>query len=58
MVNVAEGLAVHALVRFVLGAVAVFNGLPLFHHDDFMATSALLDHFQSGEDTGWGRRRQ
>ena len=49
--DVAVGLAVDALFRLVLGAVAVFHRLSLFHHDDFLLT-ALLDHFQGGEDAG------
>ena len=49
--DVAVGLAVDALFRLVLGAVAVFHRLSLFHHDDFLF-AALFDHFQRGENAG------
>ena len=49
--DMAVGLAVHTLAGLVLGAVALFHRLSLFHHDDLLL-AALFDHFQSGEDTG------
>ena len=49
--NVAVGLAVDALFRLVLGAMAVFYRLALLHHDNFLP-AALFDHFQRGENAG------
>ncbi|MPM86470.1 hypothetical protein SDC9_133559 [bioreactor metagenome] len=49
--NVAVGLAVHTVSRFVLGAVALFHALSLLHHNDLLL-AALLQHFKSGKNTG------
>ena len=49
--NVAVGFAVHALVGLVLGAVALFHALSLFHHNDLLL-AALFDHLQGGENSG------
>ncbi|MPM15871.1 hypothetical protein SDC9_62245 [bioreactor metagenome] len=52
--NVAIGLAVHAIARFVLGTVALFHALALLHHHNFLFT-ALFEHLQRGKNTGRAR---
>ena len=52
--DVAIRLAVHALAGLGLRAAAVFNGLPLFDHDDLLR-GAAAQQFQCREDTGRAR---
>ncbi len=49
--DVAVGLAAHTLVGLALGAAAVFNALPLLHHDDLLPAPPF-QQLQGGENTG------
>ena len=49
--DVAVGLAVYAFVGLALGAAAVFDALPLLHHDNFLP-APFFQQLQGGENTG------